>query len=184
MTDAAAVIERYLPEINDIKDPDRRAKVLAVWTRLFEESSFADLESVPVTASFGYSHIRHNRSVVHMALAVADVLEEYHGVEVNRDDLLTVALLQDVSKLVEFERDGETVRMSEIGQRLQHGFYAAHAALDAGLPVSISQGILEHTFAGPRFPQDLVTKILFYVDQIDMAALKGDRWEKKSSITR
>lgn len=175
---------RYLPEILDIANTERREAVLGIWVRLLEQSDFEDLASVPVTATFTYSHVVHNRSVVHMAMAIADILEKFHGVEIDRDDLLTVALLQDASKLVEFERDGEAYRMSQIGARLQHGFYGAHAALEAGLPVKIAQGILEHTFNGPRFPEDLITRILFYVDQIDMAALKGDRWKKQSYITR
>jgi HD domain len=173
-----------LPEFGLIQDADLRSKAMSVWTTLAEQSRFASISDVPVRSSFAYPHIPHNRSVVHMVVKVAEVLEEFHGVEINKDLLVTAALLQDVAKLVEYEPADGDVRMTEIGNRFQHGFYGAHAALNAGLPLEVVESILDHTHASGRFPQTLIAKILFYVDQIDMAALEGDRWKKVGVIYR
>lgn len=185
MSEPGPDIERVIPEIALISDEALRGSVRAVWARLLDQGSFRDLLSVPVSMSSPYPHVPHNRSVVNMALKVADVLEEFHGVKVDRNFLIAAALLQDVSKLVEFELTGDgAVEKSEIGERFQHGFWAAHAALEEQVPYEIVEAILDHTYEGPRFPRSLISKILFYVDQIDMAALGGDRWKKTGAIFR
>ncbi len=127
----------------------------------------------------------HNRAVVKMAIASADVLEEIHGVKINRDYLISAALLQDASKLVEYEPDEkDIVKHSDIGARFPHGFYVAHLATAAKLPNEIVQSIITHTPDAAEFPKTVIGKILFYTDQIDMAGLKGDRWRKIVSIYR
>ena len=61
-----------------------------------------------------------------MALAVADAFERHHNLKVNRDYLIAAAILQDASKVVEFERspDGETVA-TDLGRFYPHAFWAA-----------------------------------------------------------
>jgi 23S rRNA maturation-related 3'-5' exoribonuclease YhaM len=177
-------ILRYLPEIDEISDEDLKKKVIKVWEILWAQSKFEEIEHVPVTVNTNYPHIVHNRSVIRMALKVADVLEEIHKVKVNRDILLASAALQDSSKLVEYEPDDGRIRLSPLGESFQHGFYAAHIALEVGLPSEVVKAIISHTYENSKFPTDLISKILFYVDQIDMAALNLDRWKKISFIFR
>ncbi|HEV7656759.1 MAG TPA: hypothetical protein VGP36_18760 [Mycobacteriales bacterium] len=184
MSDEERAVLDYFPEIGQIADGNRRAQVLAVWTRMLEESGFDALTDVPIAPHLAYSQFRHNRAILEMALAVAEVLERYHGVAIDRDDLLSVALLQDVSKLVEFEPDGAGARLSPIGQQLRHPVYGVHAALAAGCPVHVAQGILEHSPKNPRVPPQLVTSILYFLDRLDMMAVResvggGDHPERQ-----
>ena len=172
------------PEVMEISDENLRDKVIAVWQRLWQESKFNDVTQVPVSAKLSYPHIPHNRSVVQMALRVAEVLERFHGTRVNRDHLLAAAILQDASKLVEYEPGQGGVVASEVGGAYQHAFYAAHVALEVGLPHEVVQAILTHTAEAPQYPATLIAKILFYVDQIDMAALGGARWKKTGMVYR
>lgn len=178
-------VSEWIPEVSLICDPVLRDQVDAVWQRLWNESRFNDPARVPISPHTDLPHIPHNRSVVQMALSVVDVLESVHGVHVDRDHLLAAALLQDASKLVELEPsgDGNVVR-SATGQRYQHGFYAAHVALAEGMPAEIVEAILGHTPEAPGFPTALITKVLYYVDQIDMAALGIDRWKKTGVVYR
>lgn len=162
----------YFPEVNDIADAERRAQVRSVWARLLAETKFESLRDVPVAPHLDYSQFRHNRAILEMALAVADVLRRYHGVAIDQDDLLTVALLQDVSKLVEFEPGKDGVRRSEVGEQLRHPVYGVHAALAAGCPTHVAQGILEHSPQNPRVPPQLVTSILYFLDRLDMMAVR------------
>ncbi len=177
-------IQQLLPECDLISDATLREKVISIWTTMAAATKFATLMDVPVLPNLRYPQITHNRSAATLALQVATVLHDFHGVDINRDMLLAAALLQDVSKLVEYEPDGESVVRSEIGTRFQHGFYAGHLALQAGLSLEMAEIILDHTYASSRFPRTLIGKILFYVDQIDMAALNGDRWQKTMMISR
>ena len=101
------------------------------------------------------------------------------------DHLIAAALLQDASKLVEYEptEDGGCV-MSELGKTFAHSFYAGHVALNHGIPYDVAQVILTHSPDSPVYPQTLICKILFYVDQTDMAAIGGDRWRKMNVTYR
>lgn len=178
-------VSEALPELEQIEDAQLRAQVRQVWFKLAAESAFDDLGALPVSPRLDYSHITHNRSVAAMAIAVAEILERFHGTGVDRDRLLAGALLQDASKLVEYEpnEDGG-VRLSTLGEHFPHAFYAAHAALAAGVSPAIAEDILTHTYEAAGFPRTLEAKILFYVDQIDVAALGGDRWRKTGVIYR
>ena len=44
--------------------------------------------------------------------------------------------------------------------------------------------ILTHTPHAPKFPHSLEGKILYYVDQIDVLGIHGDRWRKDITITK
>lgn len=177
-------IMKYIPEISDIKNPDIREKTIKVWEKLWEMSKFEKIEDLPVNPNTKHSHIIHNRSVIRMALAVAKILEEQHGIKVDTDILISAAALQDSSKLVEYQPTQNGIELSEIGKEFQHGFYAGHIALNMGLPREISVAMISHTYDNSKFPPNLISKILFYVDQIDTAALGVDRWKKTSFIYR
>ena len=161
-------------------------KVETVWNRLFEESEWKEIGDLPVSSHMpNYSHIVHNRSVVKMALAVADVLSEVHGVSINYDELLAAGMLQDASKLVEYSPAGEDIlKKTNIGKMYPHSFYVATLAKEEGLSEAIVSAILTHSPNCAEYPRTLEGKILFHVDQIDMAALEGDRWIKKVMMYR
>ena len=185
MAISEAAVDKALPELHQIEDDELRAKVRAVWCKLAAASAFDDLAALPVSPKLDYSHITHNRSVAAMALAAAEILHRFHGTDIDRDRLLAGALLQDASKLVEYEPDGNGgVRLSEIGERFPHAFYAAHAALEEGLSADLAETILTHTYEAAGFPRTLEAKILFFIDQVDVAALGGDRWAKTGMIYR
>ena len=176
---------RYIPEIAYISDERIKRGTIDVWNRLWEMSKFNSPEEVPVLPGAKYPHMVHNRSVVNLAIAAADVVRRFHGVEVDRDLLIAAAALQDASKVVEYEPDpGAGTRKSKLGEMFQHGFYAAHVALNAGLPDEIAELILEHTFDNPVYPRTLVGKLIFYADQMDMAAIGLDRWRKLQVVFR
>lgn len=179
-------LNELFPEADLIEDPKIREGVEEVWKLCWAQSSFENIQNVPVTPGFDYPHVVHNRSVVQMALSVAEIVEKFHNAEINRDHLIAAALLQDVSKLLEMEpseNDTKAVK-SEIGEQFQHAFWGAHLSLSVGLPNEVVQAVLYHTFDGSKFPPNLICKILFYVDQIDMAALGGDRWKKLGIVYR
>jgi len=185
MTKPALDFDRLFPEAALITDQRLREQVEAVWQELWQMSPWPSIEEVPSSPDFPYPHVRHNRSVLAMALAVADAFERFHDVRVDRDVLVAAGLLQDASKMVEYcpGEDGRPA-YSELGKLYPHGFLGAHIALKLGVPDTICHVILDHTPQSPRFPQPLEGKILYYVDQLDVIAIHKDRWRKEIFITK
>jgi hypothetical protein len=177
-------LAEVLPEIELIQDKSLRDGVAAVWRGIWAESLFEDLGDLPIGPDIPQKHLPHNRAVVAMALSVADAIEEFHGISVDRDVLVAAGLLQDVSKLVEMAPCGDGVEQTEIGRGFQHAFWAAHKSLEHGLPIAVCEIVMNHTPQSPRFPATLEGKILFYVDQLDLIAVSGEKWSKRLYLTR
>lgn len=178
-------LEQVFPEVNEITDQRLRSSVMKVWQELWNASEWNDFAEVPTSREIPYSHVPHNRAVVRMAIAVADVFEEVHGVKVDRDLLIAAALLQDASKLVEMRpgADGRA-EASRIGKSYPHAFWAAHVALQQGVREDVVHIILTHSPGSPKFPESLEGKILYYVDQLDVLAIYKDRWKKQLMISK
>lgn len=184
MTDELPIAELF-PEIDQIEDDELRRKTVAVWQDLWEQSDWSDIHEVPVAPDIPTPHVPHNQSVMQMALAVADALESHHGVEIDRDLLISGGLLQDASKLVEYRLSPEgEIEVTDIGREYPHGFWGAKVATEHGVPDPICNIILNHTPASSSFPNSLEGKILYHVDQIDVVALVPDRWKKKLYVYR
>ena len=185
MSKKPLVLIDVFPELALIGDPELRGQVEAVWQEIWLASPWESIDEVPSSPEFAYPHIPHNRSVLAMALAVADAFATFHNVKVDRDVLVAAGMLQDVSKLVEYRRaDDGTVIYSDLGKCYPHAFWAAHVALKHGLPDTVCSIILDHTPQSARFPSTLEGKILYYADQLDVLAIYKDRWRKELYITK
>ena len=174
----------HFPELDLVGDAGLRAGIEAVWEELWQASSWASLDELPSSPDFPVPHVPHNRSVIQMALGVADAFERWHGVVVDRDVLLAAALLQDASKLIEYGMVDGKVALTDVGRAYPHAFWAGHLALKHGLPDAVCHIILTHTPQAAQFPASIEGKILYYVDQLDVIAIHKDRWRKELWITK
>jgi hypothetical protein len=178
-------IATLYPEVDTIADAKLRAAVGAVWDELWANSRWADPADVPTSGEIAYSNLPHTRSVLQIALAIADAFKSHHGLQVNRDHLIAAAVLQDASKVVEYEpADGGGATKTDIGRSFPHAFWCAHLGVLHGLPVEVCDTLLTHSPAAPRFPSTLEGKILYYADQVDVVAIHGDRWKKSIFISK
>ena len=177
MSDDNAYITSLLPEIEDISDARLRGQVAAIWVECWRESRWERIEDVPKHPNLGMGRglIDHVRSVTQQALAAAEIVQARHGIAADRDTLLAAGLLHDVSKLIEYEPDGNGgARTTTHGELIQHAAYAAHKAWEHGLSEEIVHLILSHTPASNKPPQTLEGLILHYVDFLDTDALLFD----------
>ena len=173
------------PETSQIKDAKLRRAVIEIWEELWAQSPWSDVNAVPTSPEIPYPTIPHNQCVLAIALAVAEAFEKLHRVKVNRDHLIAAAILQDASKVVEFERNANgTVESTAIGRDYPHAFMCAHLAKQKGVPDSVVHVLLTHSPTAPKFPNTLEGKILYYVDQLDVIAIYKDRWHKELFITK
>jgi len=167
------------PQIADIVDVKLRQTVIDIWQELWAQSKWLHPADLPTSNEIPYPNLPHSQCVVTLALSIADAFERHHGTKVNRDYLIAGAVLQDASKVVEYEpgADGKAVRTS-IGRNFPHGFWCAHLAAGKGLPDEITHVMLTHSPTAPKFPDTLEGKILYYADQLDVIAIFKDRWTK------
>jgi putative nucleotidyltransferase with HDIG domain len=80
-----------------------------------------------------------------MSEAVARVFQQAYGTSLNHDTLLAGAILHDVDKLLLYERQGDSVELTELGRSVPHGEYGARVAEQAGLPQEVVNIIASHS---------------------------------------
>ncbi len=109
------VVSLY-PELQQISDEKLRNAVIEIWQEMWAMSKWNDPGDLPTSGEIPYPNLPHTQCVVAMALSVADAFKKYHKIELNRDYLIAAAVLQDASKVVEYEPgpDGKA-RQTEIG---------------------------------------------------------------------
>lgn len=178
-------LDAHFPEVGLIKDPALAAGVRAVWAELWGRSSFADLATVPTSGEIAYPNVPHTRSVTALALAMADVLERFHGTKLDRDVLIAACLLQDASKLVEYEpAPGGGVRKTALGRAMPHAFEAARVAAAHGVPLSVLHIIATHSPSAAKLPETLEGRIVYLADEIDVCSIHGDQFVKEGVLRR
>lgn len=173
------------PQFEQIRDAGLKQKTIEIWNELWAMSEFEDIETVPTSGEIPSPNLPHSRSVLTMCLQVADSFERYHDVKVDRDVLIAAVILQDASKVVEYRPTATGgVERTEIGRTYGHAFWVTMLAAQKGLPAAISHILITHSPQAAKFPQSLEGKIIYYVDQLDVIAIHGDRWIKESIIRK
>lgn len=168
--EAAPEVLEALPEIEDLSDAPLRASVTRIWSRAWTSSAWHALDQVPKSPELPARRtlVTHTRAVTRIAARITEVVTELHGVTVDRDAALAIALLHDVSKLHEFERDpAGGARFSPTGRLYQHGFLGAHWMAEEGLPTELVHGVLAHTPLSTTVPQTQEAVIVHYADFVD-----------------
>src|SRR5437763_14084213 len=109
-------IAELFPDVRSILDEALRAKVAAVWDEALTTGcggrgwTLDEIRAIPFTLLAGKIDMRfveHLNSCVKQCIAIAKVLNEVFGnrVPLNTDHLIAGALLADVGKMLEFDKD-------------------------------------------------------------------------------
>jgi putative nucleotidyltransferase with HDIG domain len=155
-------MHKALPELDLIEDQALRSRVLDTLTALWRDSDWEDLESVPYLTDFPeISWVQHTRFVAAATAAAVDVYVRLLDRPLDRDLAVAAALLHDGSKFQEYERTADGYGKSELGRKLQHSAYAAHVALNHGLPLDLVHLIASHTpmsFVNPQRPEGWIVR--------------------------
>ena len=173
-------VRALFPELDLISDASLRDAVVEIWEEMWAQSEYERLVDVRVSLKIDYPQIRHCQGIVRGAVALAPVWEEVHGVRFDHDVLVAAALLMDVSKLVEAKpKPGGGSEQTDLGRALPHAVYAAHLALQKGLPLSIVHVLTAHSPNGGKAPNTPEAHLLDWVDQADISAFGFDIWRRK-----
>ncbi len=170
-----------LPEIEEIKDPTLREKVIACWEEAIAYRNWTndELRSIPFTLladNVQIHFIEHVRTCCRMAIAVDNVQEQMYGhrrTPVNRDYLVAGSLLADVGKLFEYDKkEGGTIYKSDYGKNIRHPFSGVGLAFKHGLPPEVMHIIAVHSKEGAGEKRSPEAIIFHHVDFIDFELVK------------
>lgn len=164
-----------LPEVNEIKDPDLRDKVIEAWALALAGSSFRSIREIAPAGNPGVMVLKrgdqtdHIRGVTRLAMQMADEFAaNFPELEVDRDIVIAGGLCHDIGKPWEF--DPENRKRWEASPRkagkpsIRHPAYGAYICLTAGLPEEIAHIATAHSGEGELLVRSLENTIVHYAD--------------------
>jgi len=167
----------FSKELQWIGDPNLRFKVVEVWMTAADIGGWKNLDDVPFTLLFENSGCLtdHTKRVTNLVKCVMDQRDEH----LNRDYLISGALLHDVGKLLEYKmKDGKVVK-SEHGKKFRHPVSGSLLAKELGLPDELVHIIYAHSHEGDAIDRTPEAYIVHHCDFIDFHIRKSmvDRWK-------
>jgi len=171
-----------IPELREIENEILRDQCVSAFLDAMHIAGRtpAELAEMPFTlliSPCSVSFVDHTRRVTRTALAIAEVLaDNWQGedaMEFDRDILLATALLHDVGKILEYEREpGGNWRKSECGKLLRHPVSGAGICMKWGLPDRVVHGVMYHSHEGDGNRATLEAVIVNHADFLNFEPLK------------
>src|SRR5205814_3901338 len=181
MTYGVNEIAGLFPSLMESKDESLREKVAAVWNEAITTGcggkgwTFDELRAVKFTLLAGdidMTFVEHLNSCARQCMAIADVLESSFrcGIPIQRDNLIAGALLADVGKPLEYDKDpsGKVIQ-GKFGQQLRHPFSGVALAHKNGIPGEVLHIIAAHSHEGDNVERSLESIICRRADLVDFA---------------
>jgi putative nucleotidyltransferase with HDIG domain len=186
-------IAELFPSLMKIQDESLREKVAAVWNEAITTGcggkgwTFDELRAVKFTLLAGdidMKFVEHLNSCALQCIAIADVLEKSFrcNIPVQRDYLIAGALLADVGKPLEYDKDASgKVVQGTFGQQLRHPFSGVALAYKHGSPGEVMHMIASHSHEGDKVERSIESIIFHHADFVDfdIAKVLGKRAAKK-----
>jgi len=168
-----------IPELQLIQEADLQEKTIHVWEEAIKRGNWdiSDLLEMPFTLLIeetSVNIITHTRAVTQCSLQIADVLQKEYGgkIVINRDYLLSGALLHDVGKLFEYQKEQNKFYKSKDGQLLRHPISGAAFAYKFGLPQDVLHIIACHSKEGDGARKTVEAVIVNHADFVNFDVLK------------
>jgi len=186
-------IAQLFPSIRNIKNKSLREKVAAVWSEAITTGcggkgwTLAELRAVKFTLLAGdinMTFVEHLNSCARQCIAITDVLKKSFrcSIPIQRDYLIAGALLADVGKPLEYDKDTSgNVIQGKFGQQVRHPFSGVALAYKHGIPGEVLHIIATHSHEGDKVERSIESIIFHHADFVDfdIAKLLGKRAAKK-----
>jgi putative nucleotidyltransferase with HDIG domain len=170
------------PEIAWIKNDKLRESVQKTWEAALKRSVLTseDLLNIPFTLLAGpdlkVTFMDHKRSVVHIARAAGEKVNEfYHGeLPVNMDVLIAGAILADVGKLLEYvlDENGKAIQ-GTYGKYLRHPFSGVSIAEEFGVSAEVCHIIATHAGEGDMVKRTTEAYLVHHADFMTFLPFKS-----------
>ncbi len=160
-------IAELFPSLVQIKDESLREKVAAVWNEAI------------TTGCGGKGWTFDELRAVRFTLLAGDIDMTF---AIQRDYLIAGALLADVGKPLEYDKDASgKVIQGKFGQQLRHPFSGVALAYKHGIPGEVLHIIATHSHEGDKVERSIESIIFHHADFVDfdIAKLLGKRAAKK-----
>ena len=170
-----ARVRAELPEVEEIRDPELRNRVIEAWALALAASSFGAIADIEASGNPGVNRLKrgsqtdHIRGVTRMALALAEQLQaQLPDLAIDRDVLIAGALCHDVGKPWEF--DPANRRRWEADPRaaglpsIRHPAFGVHVCLTVGLPEEVAHCAAAHSGEGELLVRSLENTIVHHAD--------------------
>jgi putative nucleotidyltransferase with HDIG domain len=95
---------------------------------------------------------------------------------IDRDTLIAGALLADVGKLLEFEKEGDQYRWSSVYKHLRHPFTGVGLCYKYGIPEAVMHIVATHSWEGDKFQRQPESILFHHADFTDFDLSK---WGEK-----
>ncbi len=177
-------IEQLFPDLASIGDTELRGRVAAVWDEAITTGcggkgwSVAELRGIPFTLLAGdidLAFIEHLNSCVKQCIAIERVLREVFGsrVPIDHDHLIAGALLADVGKLLEYDKDAQgRVIKGSFGEMLRHPFSGVALCYKHGIPPEVMHIVATHSHEGEKVQRSIESIIFHHADFVDFDIAK------------
>ncbi|MDQ7014228.1 MAG: HDIG domain-containing protein [Planctomycetota bacterium] len=184
MSFTTAQIAEMFPSLMEIADTGLRDKVAAVWSEAIETGcggkgwTVEELRAVPFTLLAGdidLRYIEHLNSCAKQCIAIAGVLGEVFGdrIPINMDYLIAGALLADVGKPLEFDKDAQgNVVKGHFGEMLRHPFSGVAMCYKHGIPPEVMHIVATHSHEGEKVQRSIESIIFHHADFVDFDIAK------------
>jgi putative nucleotidyltransferase with HDIG domain len=176
------IVRKLWPELDWIKDQLLREKTAKTWELALERSvlSAEDLGRIPFTLLCGndmkVSFMAHKRCVVHIARESGEKINHFFGSDlpVNMDILVAGAILADVGKLLEYEKDKDgKAYQGKYGKYLRHPFSGVSLAEECGVPPEVCHIIAAHAHEGDLVKRTTEAYIVHHADFMTFEPFKN-----------
>ncbi len=180
----AEQIAELFPDITVITDPGLCDKVAAVWSEAIETGAggkgwtFDELRAIPFTLLAGDIDLRfieHLNSCIRQCIVIADTLTTIYAgkIPVNKNVLIAGAMLADVGKPLEFDRDadGKLVK-GHFGEMLRHPFSGVAMCYKHGVPAEVMHIVATHSHEGEKVQRSIESIIFHHTDFVDFDIAK------------
>ena len=158
-------------ELEWIQNKDLREKVAQTWELALSKSQLSadDLYKIPFTlkAETNVSFMAHKRAVVHIAKESGEKIKEFFDNELplDMDVLIAGAILADVGKLLEYEKDENgNIVQGMYGKYLRHPFSGVSLAEQVGVPAEVCHIIAAHATEGDLVKRSVEAYIVHHAD--------------------
>ncbi len=172
-------IVSLMKEFYLIEDVDLRNKTILIWEDAVRKGGWKieDLHQMPFTLLLEKTSINileHTKAVTLCSSKIAEVMEEiYNGIiSINKDYLVSGALLHDVGKLFEYEKKEGRFVKSEEGKLIRHPISGAAFASKYGIPAEIIHIIAAHSKEGDGARKTIEAVIVNHADFVNFDGLK------------
>ena len=172
-------VYKLWPELDWIKDVILREKVANTWTMALEKSVLTadELQEIPFTLlveNIEVSFIAHKRCVVHIARDSGKQIRDHFGdqLPVNMDVLIAGAILADVGKLLEYEKQEGKIVQGTYGKYLRHPFSGVSLAEACHVPPEVCHIIAAHAGEGDHVKRSVEAYIVHHADYMTFLPFK------------